>query len=55
MTDEEAKKLAERHWDWVQATLKKANVSLSIELIEHLYISAMVHGIKHEREELNIQ
>jgi len=35
MTEEEAKKLAESHWEWLESLLHK------------IYVDAMVHGIKH--------
>lgn len=35
MTDEEARKLAEEHWKWLESLLHK------------IYVDAMVHGIKH--------
>ena len=35
MDKEEAKKLAEEHWKWLEALLHK------------IYVDAMVHGIKH--------
>ena len=38
MTDEEAKKLAEAHWEWLESLLHK------------LYVDAFVHGIKHGEE-----
>ena len=38
MTEEEARKLAEEHWKWLESLLRK------------LYVDAMVHGIKHGQE-----
>ena len=38
MTDEDAKKLAEEHWEWLESLLHK------------IYVDAMVHGIKHGQE-----
>ncbi len=39
MTDEEAKELAEAHWEWLESLLHK------------IYVDAIVHGIKHGQEE----
>ncbi len=41
MTDEEARKLAEKHWEWLESLLRK------------VYVDAMVHGIKHGQEKSN--
>lgn len=38
MTEEEARKLAEEHWRWLEGLLHK------------IYVDAMVHGIKHGQE-----
>ena len=35
MNTEEAKELAERHWQWLE------------RLLHELYVGAMIHGIKH--------
>lgn len=35
MTEEEAKELAEAHWEWLENLLRK------------VYVDALVHGIKH--------
>ena len=35
MTDEEARKLAEAHWEWLESLLHK------------LYVDAMIHGFGH--------
>lgn len=61
MNNEEARKLAEAHWGYNQIGLKKAlmlNENYSeeeiddiLDLIGYYYIEAMVHGVKHEREE----
>ena len=39
MIEEEAMKLAEEHWRWLESLLHK------------IYVDAMVHGIKHGVEE----
>ena len=39
MTTEEAKELAEAHWEWLESLLHK------------LYVDALVHGIKHGEED----
>ncbi len=41
MTDEEARKLAELHWKWLEGLLRK------------VYVDAMVHGIKHGEAKRN--
>ena len=38
MTEEEAKELAEKHWEWLETLLHK------------IFVDAMVHGIKHGQE-----
>lgn len=38
MNTEEAKKLAEAHWKWLEATL------------HIIYVDALVHGIKHGQD-----
>lgn len=35
MNEEEARKLAEEHWKWLEVLLHK------------VYVDAMIHGIKH--------
>ena len=40
MNKDQAKKLAEEHWKWLEP------------VIHMIYIGAFVHGIKHEKEEL---
>ena len=39
MTDKEARELAEAHWKWLESLLRK------------LYVEAMIHGVKHGRED----
>ncbi len=39
MTDEEARKLAEAHWEWLETLLHK------------IYVDALIHGIKHGQED----
>lgn len=39
MTNEEARKLAEEHWEWLESLLHK------------IYVDALVHGIKHGGED----
>ena len=45
MGEEEAKKLAEKHWVWVKSLIDKQR-----EMEEKLFIDAFMHGAKHERE-----
>lgn len=46
MTNEEAGKLAEAHWKWLKPVLLMGGC-LHMELIHYLYVTAMIHGIKH--------
>ncbi len=39
MTEDEARKLAENHWEWLESLLHK------------VYVDAFLHGIKHGKEE----
>ena len=39
MTTEEAKELAEKHWEWLETLLHK------------IYVDALIHGIKHGQED----
>ena len=48
MTDEEARKLAKAHWEYTNQILLH-----QLELMERLYIEAMIHGIKHGGEDKN--
>ena len=41
MTEEQAKRLAEEHWKWLESLLHK------------IYVDSMCHGIKHGKEECN--
>jgi len=41
MTEEQAKRLAEEHWAWLETLLHK------------VYVDALTHGIKHGQEEEN--
>ncbi len=45
MTLEEAKKLAESHWEYTQQIILN-----QLELSHKLYVAAMIHGIKHGEE-----
>ncbi len=49
MTPEEARKLAEEHWAWLEGILEAGNVSIT-ELHTRLYVAAFIHGIKHGQE-----
>jgi len=51
VTEEEAKKLAENHWDWLEPIIDKIPfMSRDNELLGYLYKTALVHGIKHGKE-----
>jgi len=39
MTEQEARELAEAHWKWLESLLHK------------VYVDAMIHGIKHGKED----
>jgi len=39
MTEEEARKLATSHWEWLETLLRK------------IYIDSFIHGAKHSKEE----
>lgn len=43
-----AKELAEGHWAWLEPLLE---FPLSKDKAEYLYITAMIHGYKHRRED----
>lgn len=45
MTTEEAKKLAETHWDWLESVLMVQRL-----MERRLFIDAFVHGIKHGQD-----
>ena len=47
MTEDEAKQLAEAHWEWLEKILLQ-----QLEVQHRLFVDAMVHGIKHERDYL---
>jgi len=38
MTEQEARELAEKHWEWLETLLHK------------IYVDAFIHGIKHGKE-----
>ena len=42
------REIAYAHWEYTEKILLKM-----MELCKQLYVDAMVHGIKHGREELN--
>jgi len=39
VNEQEAKELAEAHWEWVESLLHK------------IYVDAMIHGIKHGQQQ----
>lgn len=47
MTTEEARKLAEAHWHFVEQLLLQ-----ELEQKHYLYVEAMVHGIKHGQTDI---
>ena len=49
MDNKEAKELAESHWEFVGGLLKRAGIGES-GLLEYLFITALMHGIKHGQE-----
>lgn len=54
MIEQEARKLAEAHWEWFEPIallmIPKLNPDEQLYLTKYLYITAMVHGIRHEVE-----
>jgi len=50
MTDEEAKKMASDHWKYTEKVLECSGYDGNMGIIQYLYEAAMVHGVKHERE-----
>ena len=42
---------AEAHWKFIDKLLRIAKAELTFDLLEFLYIEAMVHGYKHKEEE----
>jgi hypothetical protein len=55
MNNEEARNLAESHWEYtgkVIALTKGIDIDdiESLELMKFLYVEAMIHGVKHERD-----
>jgi hypothetical protein len=47
-----ATELAEAHWSYVEETLKVHGiVDVQVKIIKHHYVSAMIHGYKHGRED----
>lgn len=46
MTEEEARKLAEAHWEYTEHIIREL-----VSLAHYLYVEALVHGIKHGKEE----
>ncbi len=54
MTDEEAKALAEKHWEWMRGLLELCGDISQDELAreEYLVVTAMIHMAKHCRENL---
>ena len=53
MTEEKAKELAEEHWEWLEPILLPHYSPVAIATMKYLYITAMVHGIKHGQEASN--
>lgn len=45
ISEQEARKIAEAHWEYTEAILIK-----ELEQKHFLYVEAMVHGIKHGQE-----
>lgn len=47
---------AEAHWHFLERLLRIDNEDgmVSLELAGYLYVEAMIHGAKHEREKENI-
>ena len=45
MTNQQARKLAEEHWEWLQSVLQ-----VQREMEKRLFIDAFVHGVKHGRK-----
>lgn len=45
---------AEDHWDFIEGLLKRENEiddsMIGLETVHYLYVEAMLHGAKHERE-----
>ncbi len=46
MTDEEARELAEKHWEYTEKIILELLI-----LTKYLYIEAMKHGVRHGRED----
>lgn len=49
-TKEQIQQLAEKHWEWLEPILMPHFTPMEIATMEYLYITAMVHGIKHGQE-----
>jgi len=47
------KQLAEEHWKYTEGIIKLIyhGPKLNLKIFKYLYIQAMIHGIKHGREE----
>jgi len=43
MTKEQARKMAEEHWKWLEPLLRE------------LYVGAFMHGVKHEKGDSNVK
>lgn len=46
MIEEQARKLAEEHWNWLEPILM-----LQLQLTRRLFIDAFIHGAKHASKE----
>ena len=46
LTPEEARRLAEEHWAWLESVLDTAGVKTDM-LHGKLFVDAFVHGVKH--------
>lgn len=47
---EDVEKLAAAHWAWMFGLLEAGRVELTVELVEYLVTTSMVHGYKHGQE-----
>lgn len=54
MTDQEAQKLAEEHWNWIEPLLRLCGIGdEELRRTKYLFITGGVHMVKHEREAKN--
>ncbi len=50
MNNNEIRRKAEEHWDWLEPILKLIFTPQHLEIVRYLYITSGVHFAKHQRE-----